>query len=82
MSLCLCERLPECPKKRIRLLRTGQRDLVVDDEERNALDLKSPSQFAGLLDRLQAIVTAQDALGLVPVQPSFGNDVEERSAGR
>ena len=54
-------RLPEGFEERIRLLGTRQRDLVIDDKERNFLDSKPTRQFIGFLDRLPAIVEAARA---------------------
>src|ERR1022692_1787948 len=75
---CPADCLPERLKKRLWRLRTTQRDLAVDDEERHAIHPMPLKQSLGLRDRLHPFATVQHFLGLVPVQPSVGNHVDKR----
>ena len=65
-------------KKRIGLLGTGQRNLAIDDEERYTLYSKTANKVSSLLDCIHSFNAFQHGFGPLPIQASFGNNIDER----
>jgi hypothetical protein len=67
-------------KKRIWRLRSRQRELTVDDEERHTVHAKTPFLVVSRLHRTHSFIAIESTFGPLAVQSCFDNNVNERLA--